>query len=123
MNRFVIPPEIYRAFDARAKGAAGKTNGTRCSPAIVRVSGTGGRIRPAVGLRLSRDWETMAWEFIHATQQRRMKISPPALLRSGLEFYGPHFPSLVGGSADLAESTGIPWAARGRSISSILTAT
>jgi transketolase len=40
-----------------------------------------------------------------------MKISPRASASQRvLEFYGPHFLSLVGGSADLAESTGIPWA-------------
>jgi transketolase len=55
------------------------------------------------------DWEELAWSFIHATQERRENIATRVASQRALQAYGPHFPSLVGGSADLTESTGIPW--------------
>jgi transketolase len=55
------------------------------------------------------DWEELAWNFIHATQERGEEIRHPGGFPAGAGSLQPHFPSLVGGSADLTESTGIPW--------------
>jgi len=107
---FVIPPEIYRAFDARTKGAAAEgewnTLFTRYRAEFPERAAEFDR-RLACGF--PDDWETIAWAFIHATQQRGESLATRAASQRALKFYGPHFPSLVGGSADLAESTGIPW--------------
>ena len=55
------------------------------------------------------DWEALAWNFIQATQERHENLATRVASQRALEAFGPYFPSLVGGSADLTESTGIPW--------------
>lgn len=107
---FVIPPEIYQAFDAREKGAHWEAD---WNDLFARYREQFPDMAAEFDRRLAcgfpDQWEAMAWEFIQATQQRREELATRAGSQRALEFYGPHFPSLVGGSADLAESTGIPW--------------
>ncbi|CDH43635.1 MAG: transketolase [Candidatus Competibacteraceae bacterium] len=107
---FVIPPEIYRAFDARAKGADWEEE---WSDLFTRYRAEYPEPAAEFERRLAcgfpPDWENLAWSFIHATQERREDIATRVASQRALQAYGPHFPSLVGGSADLTESTGIPW--------------
>lgn len=107
---FVIPGNIYTAFDARAKGAAWETEWNEL---LARYRTNFPERAAEFDRRLAcgfpDDWEAMAWDFIHATQRRSEDLATRAASQRVLEFYGPHFPSFVGGSADLAESTGIPW--------------
>ncbi|MGB4876412.1 MAG: transketolase [Candidatus Competibacter sp.] len=107
---FVIPPEIYRAFDARPKGAAWEAEWNEMfSRYRTQFPERAAEFDRRIACGFPDDWDAIAWEFIHATQQRREDLATRAGSQRALEFYGPHFPSLVGGSADLAESTGIPW--------------
>ncbi|MEI2743055.1 MAG: transketolase [Candidatus Competibacter sp.] len=107
---FVIPPEIYQAFDARAKGAAWEAEWNEMFGRYrAQFPERAAEFDRRVACGFPDDWNALAWEFIHATQQRREDLATRAGSQRALQFYGPHFPSLVGGSADLAESTGIPW--------------
>lgn len=107
---FVIPPEIYQAFDARAKGAVWEADWqelfSRYQAEFPKQAAEFDR-RLACGF--PDDWDQIAWDFIQATQETGENLATRAASQRALKFYGPHFPSLVGGSADLAESTGIPW--------------
>ena len=107
---FVIPPEIYRAFDARAKGAAWEAEWNALF-ARYRVENpdAAAELDRRLACGFPEDWEALAWSFIQATQQRSENIATRVASQRALEAYSPHFPSLVGGSADLTESTGIPW--------------
>lgn len=107
---FEIPDAIYRAFDARAKGAELEK---AWNDLFARYREQNPEAAAELDRRLAcgfpEDWEELAWNFIHATQQRAENIATRIASQRALQAYGPHFPSLVGGSADLTESTGIPW--------------
>ena len=107
---FEIPPAIYQAFDARAKGAQLES---AWNDLFARYRAQNPEAAAELDRRLAcgfpEDWEELAWNFIHATQQRAENIATRIASQRALQVYGPHFPSLVGGSADLTESTGIPW--------------
>ena len=107
---FVIPPEFYRAFDARARGAAWEGEWNELfSRYRVKYPEVAAEFERRLACGFPPDWEELAWNFIQATQERREDIATRVASQRALEAYGPHFPSLVGGSADLTESTGIPW--------------
>ena len=107
---FVIPDEYYQAFDARSKGAAWEAEwNTMLANYQAQYPDAAAELTQRLACGFPSNWEELAWEFIQATQQRAENIATRAASQRALEAYGPHFPSLVGGSADLMESTGIPW--------------
>ncbi len=107
---FVIPPEIYCAFDARAKGANWESAWDDLFARYrAEFPEPAAEFERRIACGFPPDWEELAWSFIHATQERCENIATRVASQRALQAYGPHFPSLVGGSADLTESTGIPW--------------
>ena len=107
---FVIPPEIYQAFDARAKGADWEGEWNQMFARYrAEYPEPAAELDRRLACGFPDDWETLAWNFIHATQEQREDLATRVASQRALQAYGPHFPSLVGGSADLTESTGIPW--------------
>ena len=107
---FDIPPEYYRAFDARVRGADWEGEWKEL---FARYRAEYPEAAAELDRRLAcgfpPDWQELAWSFIQATQERREDLATRAASQRALEAFNPHFPSLVGGSADLTESTGIPW--------------
>jgi transketolase len=82
----------------------------RCSPATgLNTPDAAAELDRRLACGFPPDWQELAWNFIHATQERGEEIATRVASQRALEAYSPHFPSLVGGSADLTESTGIPW--------------
>lgn len=107
---FVIPPEIYQAFDARAKGADWEGEWNQMFARYrAEYPEPAAELDRRLACGFPDDWETLAWNFIHATQEQHEDLATRVASQRALQAYGPHFPSLVGGSADLTESTGIPW--------------
>ncbi len=107
---FVIPPEYYRAFDARAKGAVWEQEWNELFDRYrTRYPEVAAEFERRLACGFPPDWENLAWNFIQATQERCEDLATRVASQRALETYGPHFLSLVGGSADLTESTGIPW--------------
>ncbi len=107
---FVIPPEIYRAFDARTKGVHWETEwNERFARYRAEYPEPAAEFERRLACGFPSNWEELAWTFIHATQERHENLATRVASQRALQAYGPHFPSLVGGSADLTESTGIPW--------------
>lgn len=107
---FVIPPEIYQAFDARAKGADWEGEWNQMFARYrAEYPEPAAELDRRLACGFPDDWESLAWNFIHATQEQREDLATRVASQRALQAYGPHFPSLVGGSADLTESTGIPW--------------
>ncbi|PIE82698.1 MAG: transketolase [Candidatus Contendobacter odensis] len=108
---FEIPSEIYDAFDARAKGTAWEEewNDLFARYQVAYPKRAAEFERRMVG-SFPEDWEEIAWDYIEAAQLRHEDLATRAASQRALQVYAPHFPGLVGGSADLTESTGIPWA-------------
>lgn len=107
---FEIPAPIYAAFDARPKGAQLEAEWNELFAAYrAQNPEAAAELDRRLACGFPADWEELAWSFIHATQQRSEHIATRIASQRALQAYGPHFPSLVGGSADLTESTGIPW--------------
>jgi transketolase len=107
---FDIPSEYYRAFDARTKGAdwEGEWN-DMFARYRAEYPDAAAELDRRLACGFPPDWQELAWSFIQATQERREDIATRVASQRALEAYNPYFPSLVGGSADLTESTGIPW--------------
>ena len=107
---FEIPAEYYRAFDARTKGAAWEAEWNALFARYrVQYPDAAAELDRRLACGFPPDWEALAWNFIQATQERHENLATRVASQRALEAFSPYFPSLVGGSADLTESTGIPW--------------
>ncbi len=107
---FVIPPEIYAAFNARPKGAVWENEWNELFARYrTKYPEVAAEFEQRLACGFPEDWENLAWNFIQASQERHEDLATRVGSQRALQAYGPHFPSLVGGSADLMESTGIPW--------------
>ncbi|MBI3900365.1 MAG: transketolase [Gammaproteobacteria bacterium] len=107
---FAVPPEIYRAWDARADGAAAerawnekfaaykKTHPELAAEFERRMQGT-----------LPADWTKRAQEYLTATVSKGETIATRKASLQSLNAYAPALPELIGGSADLAESNLTIW--------------
>jgi len=107
---FVIPPEIYRAFDARARGADWEASWNALFSAYqAAYPELAAELQQRLSGNFPADWQAQAWSFIQATQDGGEALATRIASQRALNAYGPLFPSLIGGSADLTESNGIPW--------------
>ncbi len=107
---FVIPSEIYAAWDARAKGAA--------LEAVWREQFDAYRatypelaaefVRRLTG-ELPVGWEEHAQSYIRATEEKAENIASRNASQRALNAFGPLLPELFGGSADLTPSNNTTW--------------
>jgi len=107
---FVIPSEIYAAWDARAKGAA--------LEAVWREQFDAYRatypelaaefVRRLTG-ELPVGWEEHAQSYIRATEEKAEHIASRNASQRALNAFGPLLPELFGGSADLTPSNNTTW--------------
>lgn len=109
-DQFIIPPEIYIAFDARPKGAIWEDEWNNLFEEYKKLFPKMAKeFLQRLTCSFPNSWDQISWNFIQATQLKHEAIATRAASQKALDFYSPYFPSLVGGSADLAESTGIIW--------------
>ena len=109
-DAFVIPREIYDAWDGKTKGETGESQWrqrfeayTQFFPALAaelerRMSGT-----------LPEDFDSAADSYIKSAQEQGDNIASRKASQNCLEAYGPLLPELIGGSADLAGSNLTLW--------------
>jgi len=107
---FVIPREIYIAWDARTKGAA--------LEAVWREQFDAYRatypelaaefVRRLTG-ELPVGWEEHAQSYIRATEEKAEHIASRNASQRALNAFGPLLPELFGGSADLTPSNNTTW--------------
>ena len=107
---FVIPPEIYQAWDARDKGAAAEhawkewfAEYRKAYPELAaeferRMKGG-----------LPANWSPQAQAYIAGAAAKGEAVATRKASQQALNAYGPMLPELIGGSADLAPSNLTVW--------------
>ena len=107
---FVIPEDIYAAWNAHDAGAAAEREWERRFAAY-------GQAHPALAAEFSRRvagelpdaWREKSQKVIAAVNAAAENIASRKASQNALEQFGPLLPELIGGSADLAESNLTLW--------------
>ena len=107
---FVIPEDIYAAWNAHDAGTAAEREWERRFAAY-------GQAHPALAAEFSRRvagelpdaWQEKSQEVIAAVNAAAENIASRKASQNALEQFGPLLPELIGGSADLAESNLTLW--------------
>jgi transketolase len=107
---FVVPQEIYAAYDATTRGARAELEWNalfeRYRAAHPELAA---ELERRVANRLPDDWQEQAWAYVRRIQQEAPTIATRKASQLALEAYGPLLPELIGGSADLAHSNLTMW--------------
>jgi len=108
---FVIPPEIYAGWDAKAKGAAAEKawndKFAAYKKALPELAAEFER-RVMKG-ELPKDWATKSAEIVKAVDAKAETIASRKASQNALNDFGPLLPEFLGGSADLAGSNFTIW--------------
>jgi transketolase len=107
---FVVPQDIYAAWDARDQGARQEAEWNRRLEAYRRDHYD---LSIELGRRLSgelpSDWSRTADGVISQTAVKAESIATRKASQNALNAFGPQLPELIGGSADLAGSNLTAW--------------
>jgi len=107
---FEIPDEIYRAWDARDRGAAAEaTWNDRFEAFRTDFAGLAEEFERRMAGNLPGDWAARTEELIAAIQADGGKVATRKSSQIALNAFGPLLPELIGGSADLAGSNNTIW--------------
>jgi len=107
---FEIPDEIYRAWDARDRGAAAEaTWNDRFEAFRTEFAGLAEEFERRMAGELPADWATRTDELIAGIQAEGGKVATRKSSQIALNAFGPLLPELIGGSADLAGSNNTIW--------------
>ncbi len=107
---FVIPEEIYRAWDARARGAVLEVEWKELFKRYQRAyPELAAEFERRLARRLPDSWESETKAFIARVHSKAERIATRKASQNALNAYGPLLPELLGGSADLAESNLTHW--------------
>ncbi|MDR3358867.1 MAG: transketolase [Desulfovibrio sp.] len=104
---FVIPDDIYRAWDARAAGAAAEKKWQTAFAAYRRdCPALADEFSRRVAGDLPADWPVLAQGLLREMRAHAQDAATRAASRTVLEYLAPRLPELVGGAADLSDSVG-----------------
>ena len=107
---FVIPPEIYRAWDAKAKGEQAEEVWNKAFAAYKsEYPVDAAEFERRIAGKLPHDWERYAQSFIAQVNAKAETIASRKASQNALNSFGPKLPELLGGSADLASSNLTMW--------------
>ncbi|HWQ38938.1 MAG TPA: transketolase [Burkholderiales bacterium] len=107
---FAIPEEIYRAWDARGRGAQLEAQWNEKLRAYSRrYPQEAEELTRRMHGRLPPDWNERAQALLANLGQKAEKIATRKASQNALEAFGPALPELIGGSADLAGSNLTMW--------------
>ena len=107
---FVIPPEIYAGWDAKAKGAETEKHWNEKFAAYRKAfPDLAAEFERRMQGELPKDWNAKAEEFIKAVDAKAETIASRKASQNTLNGYGPVLPEFLGGSADLAGSNLTIW--------------
>lgn len=107
---FVIPKEIYQAWDARAKGQElENTWQTQFADYKAKYPQLAAEFLRRISGKLPADWSTRSAEYIANVQTKAETIASRKASLNALNTYAPLLPELLGGSADLTGSNLTKW--------------
>ncbi len=107
---FVIPADLYAAWDARARGAALEADWNARFAAYRReYPELAATFERRTAGRLPADWREQSHRYIQATEEKAQTVATRKASQHALDAYGPLLPELLGGSADLSESNNTLW--------------
>jgi transketolase len=107
---FVIPQEVYDAYDARGKGAAAERAWNDRFAAYRKAHPElAAEFERRQKGELPREWAEKASAFIGQAATKGESIATRKASLQTLNVFGPLLPELIGGSADLAESNYTNW--------------
>jgi transketolase len=107
---FVVPDDIYDAWNAASKGAERETHWNalyaRYRNAHPELAA---EFERRVANELPADWQDYAWAYIRKLQAEGPVVASRKASQMALDAFGPKLPELIGGSADLAHSNLTLW--------------
>ncbi len=107
---FVIPQDIYDAWDARESGARVHQQWTERFAALEAAEPElAAEFERRVGGQLPENWSEQSQAIIQSLQASGANVATRKASQMSLEAFGPLLPELVGGSADLAGSNNTIW--------------
>ncbi|HEX3057861.1 MAG TPA: transketolase [Usitatibacter sp.] len=107
---FEIPPEIYREWDATAKGAAQEDEWKARFAAYQKAfPAEAGEFKRRVAGELPAGWRAAVDAMVAKAQEKGESVASRKASQNALEAIGPTLPGLIGGSADLTGSNLTTW--------------
>jgi len=107
---FEIPPEIYRAWDATAKGAAQEDEWKARFAAYQKAfPAEAAEFKRRVAGELPAGWRAAVDAMVAKAQEKGESVASRKASQNALEAIGPTLPGLIGGSADLTGSNLTTW--------------
>ena len=107
---FVIPEELYQVWDARPQGDhLQKEWQSVWSLYEKEFTAEAKELTQRYHRTPSANWSEKSDAYIHACQENANKVATRKASLNALNAYGPLWPSLIGGSADLTESNLTWW--------------
>jgi transketolase len=107
---FVVPAEIYEAWDARTKGAAAQADWDERFAAYERDHPEpAAEFTRRMARRLPLNWQRLADAFVESVHDKAEPTPTRKASQQALNAYGPLLPELLGGSADLTNSNNTLW--------------
>ena len=107
---FEIPPEIYRAWDATARGAAQEDEWKARFAAYQKAfPAEAAEFKRRVAGELPAGWRAAVDAMVAKAQEKGESVASRKASQNALEAIGPTLPGLIGGSADLTGSNLTTW--------------
>jgi transketolase len=107
---FEIPPEIYRAWDATARGAAQEDEWKARFAAYQKAfPAEAGEFKRRVAGELPAGWRAAVDAMVAKAQEKGESVASRKASQNAIEAIGPTLPGLIGGSADLTGSNLTTW--------------
>ena len=107
---FVIPPEVYAGWDARARGAQQEQAWSeRFAAYRAAFPELAAEFSRRMAGELPRDWPEVAAAAIGAADAKAATVATRKASQQSLEALAPALPELIGGSADLTGSVFTDW--------------
>ncbi len=107
---FMIPEEIYKGWDAKAKGAKAEAEWNEKFAAYKKAyPDLAAEFERRVKGQLPEDWAKKAAEYVNAVNEKAETIATRKASQNAINGYAPLLPEILGGSADLAGSNLTLW--------------
>ncbi|EOU9561052.1 transketolase [Cronobacter dublinensis] len=107
---FEIPDEVYKGWDAKAKGQQAEANWKEKFAAYQQAHPElAAEFNRRMGGEMPENWQQTTQQYIEKLQAEPAKIASRKASQNALNVYGPVLPELLGGSADLAPSNLTIW--------------
>ncbi|EOC1426573.1 transketolase [Cronobacter dublinensis] len=107
---FEIPDEVYKGWDAKAKGQQAEASWKEKFAAYQQAHPElAAEFNRRMGGEMPENWQQTTQQYIEKLQAEPAKLASRKASQNALNVYGPVLPELLGGSADLAPSNLTIW--------------